>query len=310
MRKLLIALACVLCLVGCSTSENSNSASTESPLLEKYSIGDEVELGGEKFNIYKIDDNNSELYLLAQSNVADTVFSDDDRSYKYQHDYEGSLVEGYVNKFVDTLEDKGYNIKASGIIDKDDLYELGFKHSDGLSGLPYRVDDAPEYVTYVDNFWVGGYCKYETMSWVYCYETLDTQSCDDEYGVRPIIVVDPSELDRQVQSVDPNLTIQEIVDSECAWISEGGIHNPYDRFYFDCVNLTFTNVFESSELSRTDEYIMSFIDERTIQVDGLMRGYAYPAEITIVSEEKLRVRFLDDSLNEGDYFLVKENTNN
>ena len=50
---------------------------------------------------------------------------------------------------------------------------------------------------------------------------------------------------------------------------------------------------------------MEFVDEKTIKVDGVMRGYEVPAEITIVNENKLRLRFVDDSYNDGDYYLNK-----
>ena len=110
-----------------------------------------------------------------------------------------------------------------------------------------------------------------------------------------------------MQEVDSNLTIKEIVNSDSAWTSEGGIHNPYDLFYFDCENMTFTNVFESSELSATYEYSMEFIDEKTIQIEGFGKWYQIPAELTIVNENKLRLRFLDNTYNEGDYFLNKTN---
>ena len=148
-RFLLILILCMLCLVGC-TEEDSLEANVQKKetLSEKYSVGDEVDLCGKKFNIYKLDNENDEIYLLAQSNIATTVFSDEERSYKYEHDYEGSLVEGYVNRFIDDLEDRGVVIKSSGIIDKDDLYDLGFGHSDELSGLPYRCETVPEFVKY------------------------------------------------------------------------------------------------------------------------------------------------------------------
>lgn len=301
MKKFLVLLLmCVFCLTGCSEDGSSDEA-----ISEKYSIGEEVELGGVLFNIYKIDDSNNELYLLAQSNVGTTTFSDSERPYDEQHDYEGSLVEGYVNKFVDELEDKGYSIKSSGIIDKDDLYNLGFVDSVTKSGRPYICEEVPEFVKYEENYWLSGYYKVETYSWVYSNEEIDTQSCEDEYGVRPIIVIEPSEIDKQPQIVDENLTIKDIVNSDCVWTSEGGIANPYDLFYFDCENMTFTNVFESSEMSHTSEYDMKFVDEKTIQIDGLRRGYDYPAEITIVNENKLRIRFLDDKHNDGDYYLNK-----
>ena len=104
--------------------------------------------------------------------------------------------------------------------------------------------------------------------------------------------------------------IREIVDSDCKWTSEGGIENPYDSFYFDCEKMLFINTFESSELSESHEFSMKFIDEKTIQIDGLRGGYEIPAEITIVNDSKLRIRFLDDRYNDGDYFLNKINGEN
>jgi len=273
--------------------------------VDDYSVGDEIDLGGVIFNIYKIDEHENEIYLLAQNSIATTMFSDDERPYDEQHNYEGSLVEGYVNRFVDDLEDKGIIIKESGIIDKDDLYELGFIHSDGLSGRPYRADEAMDFVKKENTYWVGGYCKYETMSWAYDYGKLDTESCEEEYGVRPIVVIEPSEIGKELKTVNPALTIKEIVDSDCAWASEGGIENPYDRFYFDCENMTFTNIFESSELSDYSEFAMEFVDEKTIRLEGVMRWYEIPAELTIVNENKLRLRFVDDAYNDGDYYLNK-----
>lgn len=70
--------------------------------------------------------------------------------------------------------------------------------------------------------------------------------------------------------------------------------------------MLFTNKFESSELSDTPEFNMEFVNEKTIQINGVMRGYEVPAEITIINENKLRLRFIDDSYNAGDYYLNKE----
>lgn len=300
---------CLLLLTGCSdvtTSENDTERdnNVEVALSEKYSVGDEVELGGVKFNIYRIGDTDNVLYLMANSNIATTSFSDAERDIDYMHDYEGSLIEGYVNKFVDDLEDKGLVIQSSGIINKEDLIDLGFD-TDGLNGTQYRIGDAPDFVKNEEHFWVGGYCKYDTYAWVYYDGILTTEECEDEYGVRPVIKIEASELDKPIQEVDANLTIKEIVDSDCAWTSEGGIHNPYDRFYFDCENMLFTNIFESSELSATYEYSMEFVDEKTIQIEGFGKWYQIPAELTIINENRLRLRFLDDTYNDGDYYLNK-----
>lgn len=288
-------------------SPDGNKNDNGSNDTKNFKVGDEIILGDVKFNIYKIGNDNKTLHLLAQNNVAITTFSDSERPYDEEHNYEGSLVEGFVNKFVDDLEDKGYTIKSSGIIDKDDLYELGFIDSVTVSGRPYLCKNTPDFVKLENNYWLGGYYRVDTYQWVYFDEKIDTKSCEDEYGVRPTIVIDSSEIDKKPQSAHPNLTIREIVNSKSAWTSEGGIHNPYDRFYFDCEKMLFTNVFSSSALNRTDDFDMKFIDDKTIQVDGLMRGYNYPAQITIVSETKLRIRFLDEKYNDGDYYLVKEN---
>lgn len=298
-------ILCVFLFTSCSVSSLSKDGSAEKILSNKYSVGNEVKLGDVAFNIYKIDDKNNELYLLAQKNIITTPFSDTEHSGFDANEYEGSLVEGYVNRFVDDLEDKGFSVKSSGIIDQEDLYELGFKHSDSLSGLPYKCDDVLDFVKYEDDYWVGGYCKYNTQSWVYRYGELDTQSCDDEYGVRPIIIIEPSEIEKQPQEVDEDLTIKDIVDCDSAWTSEGGIYNQYDRFYFDCENMLFIVEFESSELKETNEYSMEFIDKKTIQISGFISTYNYPAEITIVNENKLRLRFLDNRYNDGDYYLNK-----
>lgn len=193
MKKIIILIMCMLCLVGCDKKSSSESVShTEN--IERYAIGDEVELGGIAFNIYKINDENNELYLLAKSSIVTTIFSDDEHKGSYVHSYEGSLVENYINEFADKLENNGVKIVASGLIDKDDLYELGFRHSDGLSGLPYYYNGTQDFISYEENFWVGGYCKYQTMSWAFHNGNLDAQSCDKEYGVRPTIVIEASEI--------------------------------------------------------------------------------------------------------------------
>lgn len=320
MKKFFIIITiAILCLSGCAQeiydNENSNLEETQSTHVptssdiikaEEYDIGDEIELGGIKFNIYKKDDGKNELFLLAQSNIATTSFSDSERSYNNYNDYEGSLVEGYINRFVDGLEDKGYNIKASGMMDKDDLYDLGFANSVTVSGRPYVCENVPDFVKYEDSYWLSGYYKVDKYVWVYSYEKIYTEKCDSEHGVRPAIVIDASEVNKEPVIIDENLTIMEVVASNQAWTSEGGIENPYDLFYFDCENMIFRNEFKSSDLSRSSEYKMILVNEKTIQVDGVRFGSEYPAEITIVNKDKLRIRFLDDEYNEGDYFLNKK----
>ena len=172
-------------LIGCSED-------SASPLSSQYNIGQEITLGEEKFNIYKIDDNKKEIYLLAQREVAVTVFSSSgNKGYNY-NTYEGSIVESYVEEYESLLESKGVVVKKSGIIDKDDLYNLGFEHTLSISGLPYNNKHKYAFIDYVDNYWVGGYCKYNTYIWVYFDEKLDHKQYDNEFGVRPAIIIDSS----------------------------------------------------------------------------------------------------------------------
>lgn len=336
-KFILIFALLVLCLSGCTDDPNfedtlSNDSYTETNMqyqenddavetaqsqkevsIKDFEMFDEVEFGGERFNIYKINESQNEIYLLSSRNIAMTTFSDEERSYREQHNYEGSLVEMYVDNFVYDLENKGFQILSSGIIDIDDLYELGFEHSDGLSGLPYEVGDStPEFVKNESKYWVGGYCKYETRSWTYYDGFLDTEPCEEEFGVRPVIVVSPTDklvvvkdgkLNIPTQVDVEDLNIREIVADGAGWSSEGGIANPYDTFYFDCENMLFRNVFESSEMSQTCEFKMEFIDNKTIRVEGVMRGHETPAEITIVDANKLRIKFIDLSYNSGNYYL-------
>ena len=105
-------IICIWYLVGCSSEENAKEI-----LSEKYNIGDEIELGDVLFNIYKIDDNTDELYLMAQRSIANTKYSEDN-----DNNYEYSIVDDYVDVFVAELNSKGIKVNSSGIIEYEDLY--------------------------------------------------------------------------------------------------------------------------------------------------------------------------------------------
>lgn len=324
-KKILVLIICILFITGCVSdlSETSiekedtqiteneqvdNSSETKEPekKIGDYKIGEEISLAGIKFNVYKIDKSKKELYLLAQKNIIITKFSDEEHTGYNANIYEGSLVEGYVNGFVDTLEDKGYKISKSGIIDKDDMQDLGCKDSVTVSGRPYLCEETPEFLHYEEYYWLGGYYKVDSYAWAYYNEKIDTQKCEyDYFGVRPSITIKVSEVNKKTNKEPEELSIKEIVNSNYAWTSEGGIHNEYDRFYFDLENMRIINEFKSSALEETREYKMEFVDDKTIRIDGLMRHYEIPAELTIVNENKLRLRFVDNKYNDGDYFLNK-----
>lgn len=185
MKKILaILILCALCLTGCSEVER---------LSDIYSIGEEIELGGVVFNIYKVDEREKLIYLLAQDNIATTPFYSVVRDYLTNNNYEGSLVEDYVIDFTNKLEVSGVNVISSGIIDKNDLIDIGFK-TDGKLGESYIIDDTVDFIEIETNFWVDGYCKYNYSAWAYHNGNITTEDCEDEYGVRPIIVIDPSEI--------------------------------------------------------------------------------------------------------------------
>ena len=188
MRKASIIITTIaICLTGCTYK------SEEKPKLsDSYNIGDEITLADIKFNVCKIDDFNSQLYLWAQDSITTTKYSDGNHQGSYVHSYEGSIVEDYVDKFVEGLEQNGVGVISSGLIDEKDLYKLGFEHSDGLSGRPYHYTGEYDFISPDESFWVGGYCKYETMSWVYYHGYLDPDSCDEEYDLRPVIVISPA----------------------------------------------------------------------------------------------------------------------
>lgn len=194
MKKTIILVVLVGCC--CSTAFSWFHKEPEEPALsDTYSIGDSVELGGTNFNIYKVDDDEKEIYLLAHDCIASTPYSDESHSGDYLNSYSGSLVQESVDNFVSGLEDAGVEVNSSGLIDTDDLQSLGFEHSDGLSGLPYHYAGDYDFISPEEQFWVGGYCRYNTRAWAYDAGYLDSHSCDEVFGVRPTIVVSPEVLE-------------------------------------------------------------------------------------------------------------------
>lgn len=304
MKRWITALCLILLLVALAGCDNVDEKTDT--VSDKYNIGDEVGLAGMKFNIYKIDDDKGELSLMAQKSIQTVAFLDAEK--EITNDYEGSLIEKKVNRFVDDLEDAGIVVNSSGIIDKDDLIGLGFDVA-GLNGTKYEIsEEVPEFLKKEDNFWVDGYSKYDTYAWAYDDGILTTEKCESKYGIKPIIVIDASEAEKNVEKKDANITIKEIIDSDCAWSSEGGIANPYDRFYFDSKSMKFINVFKSSEKDERHEYAMKVLNDKTIRVEGLRLGYEVPAELTIVNGNKLRIHFVDDSYNDStdNYLIAKD----
>lgn len=132
-------------------------------------------------------------------------------------------------------------------------------------------------------------------------DTSDTANVGKNETTTPATTAMPTEPETE----PPVLTIKDIIDSDYVWRSEGGIANSYGKFIFDCENMKFLYEFESSQFSNSNTYSLKFIDEKTVEISGLRSGYSSPAELTVVNANRLKIRFLDDELNNGDYYLNK-----
>lgn len=149
-------------------------------LTYHYSIGDEMELGGVLFNIYKIDNNNDEIYLLAQENIAITPFYD-------EKGVRESLVTGYINEFAANLQNKGVVFESVELMHMNDLSPLGFKFYLDLSFS--SSDNTPEFINFESGYWIDGECKVENCAYAYHDGVLEAQPYDKEYGVRPAVII-------------------------------------------------------------------------------------------------------------------------
>lgn len=101
-------------------------------------------------------------------------------------------------------------------------------------------------------------------------------------------------------------TIQEIIADGGTWSCQGGIENPYDTYYFDSEKMLFINDFESSKYEWVYEFAMTIVDDQTVRVDGIRKDHPYPATITVISKDQLRIEFLNDGYNNDDYFLNRK----
>ena len=99
--------------------------------------------------------------------------------------YDGSVVEEYVNKYVEKLTQSGLKVSSSRLINKDELENLG------CDSTTYLCDKAPKWV-YSSSYWVGVPSDIARYAWYvdnYSYFVYTNYYSDFSFGVRPVIEV-------------------------------------------------------------------------------------------------------------------------
>jgi len=171
--------------------------------------GDKIAIGDENF--WVISNTNGTIRALAEyninvgdnknPNVAEGLQDESVRGYWDGHttygnvafsnngtSYSGSLLEGYINDYIDKLESE---YAVSGI--SGDALTLSEFETLGCSSIMYNCDEAPSWV-YTTSYWLGSVNSYD---YVWNVDS-DSYSGDHEYyedsnfGVRPVVVISES----------------------------------------------------------------------------------------------------------------------
>ena len=162
-------------------------------------VGSEVCIGEECF--YVISSTDDTVTMLAAGNIrfeespplqdfyttSHTVFSSNTQKGTNYSDYNGSLVEKYVNKYVSYLTEKSLILMEARLITKDELIELGCVEEE-TSCL-----GTPDWVLSTD-YWTGSSFDNNNVyaldhSGEFAYAPYDMTSY---FGVRPVIVISKS----------------------------------------------------------------------------------------------------------------------
>jgi len=105
--------------------------------------------------------------------------------------YSGSIVEGYVDTYVEYLNSMNADITASSLITKEELNDLG------CSTSSHTCSESPYAWTYSSSYWVGSGTQTKTVWRVSTNaDFYDNVSCTFAYtyGVRPVITISVYEL--------------------------------------------------------------------------------------------------------------------
>lgn len=121
------------------------------------------------------------------------------------------------------------------------------------------------------------------------YSGLDFS--DDRYPV-PSDISTEFNYRQESQQIAQNLNIMDVIGSDGVWTCDDDRFSYY-TFKFDCDKMLFLNIFESPAMSEIKEYVMTFVDEKTVQVSGLGWIDWRPAQIIVINETTLELRYID-----------------
>ena len=119
-----------------------------------------------------------------------TVFSSDTQKGINYSDYNGSIVEGYVNAYKDFLEGEEYGIDVveARLITNEELEGLG------CSSSSYSCSSAPSWV-YATSYWSGSASSSDIVWNIYSNGYFNDNYSYDfhyNYGCRPVIIISKS----------------------------------------------------------------------------------------------------------------------
>ena len=121
-----------------------------------------------------------------------TAFSSDSQKGTNYNDYEGSIVEEYVNNYKTILEeDYGVNVVEARLLSVDELHSDTFGCVGGLSTVGSCLDSSYDWI-YSTSYWTGT-PESDMYIWFVrsdgCLGFLGEYHNDSYFGVRPVIVI-------------------------------------------------------------------------------------------------------------------------
>ena len=161
-------------------------------------IGTVVTIGSEQFYTIGTEGDNVKLLSMMNitlgdnpiqsSNAGTTEFSNNEQKGTYYIDYNGSIVEGYVNNYKVEIEKLGVKVEEARLITKAELT------NEKIGCSTSSCSNAPNWI-YSTSYWTGsGYDLPDLVFIVYSSGTFTYDDCniDSGIGVRPVIVISRS----------------------------------------------------------------------------------------------------------------------
>ena len=133
-----------------------------------------------------------EGFNVANPNIGTTAFSSDSQKGTNYSDYNGSIVEGYVNNYKNIIEkDYGVDVVEARLITIPELKseEIGCTAVD----YNYTCSNAPSFI-YSTSYWSMTAHTFDSVWYVYSegYFAMCNYDSDEMFGVRPVIVISKS----------------------------------------------------------------------------------------------------------------------